>query len=359
MQKLNIQFKVNPKNQSIFIGEGILKNIESLFNLKGFSKVVIITDRHIAKLFLGKIRKSLPLKTESIILPAGEKEKNIITVQEIWTKLSEFQCDRKTLVVNLGGGVICDVGGFAASTFMRGLDFINIPTTLLSQVDASVGGKTAINFLGIKNLIGTFQQPVGIVIDIQTLTTLPKREFISGFAEIIKLGLIRNNKLFTLVTSKNPLEFNSQELMKIIVQSIKMKAKIIEHDQTEKKLRKILNFGHTIGHAIEALSLKSQRPLLHGEAVFFGMLAEAKISNLSGLMSDKDFRLVQKKISQIELPSIDHFSNFESILEKIQSDKKNLNGKTNWTLLHGFGHAVIDQNVETSIIKKALKNYLL
>ena len=359
MKKLNIQIKNNTKNQSVFIGEGILKNIDKLFNFDNSSKVIIITDRNAAKHLLNKVRNVMPLETHFIILPPGERSKSISSLQLIWRKLSDFKSDRKTLIVNLGGGVVIDIGGFAASTYMRGLDFINIPTSLLAQVDAGIGGKTAINFLGIKNLIGTFYQPIGVVVDIETLKSLPKREFLSGFAEIIKLGLILDKRFFSLISSKHPLEFQSGELFRIITQSIKIKIDIVTQDVNEKNLRKKLNFGHTIGHAIEALSLELKKPLLHGEAVLIGMLTEAKISNLMGLLGDEEFGVIQKKVNRIDIPSFDQNINIERFTEKIQGDKKNFNGKTNWTLLKRIGHSVIDQKVEISIIKTALQKSLI
>jgi 3-dehydroquinate synthase len=358
MEKIDIKILVHnaQKGYSIFIGRGILKDIAGLFDFGRYSKSVIVTDSRVAKLFLEKVKKAIPFRTNHIILPAGENHKNIKSVESIWRKLLECHSDRETLIVNLGGGVISDIGGFAASTFMRGLDFVQIPTTLLAQVDASIGGKTGINFLGIKNLIGTFQQPIGVVIDTQTLETLPKREFLSGFAEIIKHGLIYDKKYFFHVTSKSPLEFNSGELVEIITKSCRIKADIIQKDTTEKDLRKILNFGHTIGHAIEALSLKTDKPLLHGEAINIGMLIEAKISFLTGLLSLSEFQMIQDALGKTELPISANITDFAGMMKKMQNDKKNKNREVNWTLLKGIGQAVFDQKVENSIVKKALQS---
>jgi len=172
-------------NCSIFVGSGLMGKISTLLDVKKYSKVFIITDQITKKLFLKKAMKSLPNNTDFITLSSSEKEKNIENIQRIWTVLADGQHDRKSLIINLGGGVIGDMGGFAAATFMRGVHFINVPTTLLSQVDASVGGKTGIGFAGIKNLIGTFDQPIAVIVDTDALSTLPKQEFLSGFAEII------------------------------------------------------------------------------------------------------------------------------------------------------------------------------
>lgn len=344
------------KDCTIYIGRNLLGKIGSIYDLSVYSKIFIITDQNIAPLFLKKI-ENLPIEIVSIVLPSGEKEKHIKTIQKIWNAMRNAQCDRKSLVINLGGGVICDMGGFAASTYMRGIDFINIPTTLLAQVDASIGGKTGINFSGIKNLIGTFNQPVGVVIDTQTLTTLPKRELLSGYAEIIKHGLIKNKTYFEKVTAKHPLKFTQDEMIDIIAESCKIKADIVQNDKTENNTRKLLNFGHTIGHAIEALSLDTSTPLLHGEAISIGMLVEAKISYHLNLLSLSDLQKIKQALLNAELPVSVNVRKDE-ILEKIKLDKKNERGRVNFTLLNGIGTALYNQYVHEDVIIKSLENIL-
>lgn len=338
----------------IFIGSGLIGNIATLINIKKYSKVFIITDQIIKKIFLKKIMVSLPNNTGLISFAFSEKEKNIENVQKIWRALASNQCDRKSLVVNLGGGVIGDMGGFAASTFMRGVDFVNIPTTLLSQVDASVGGKTGIDFYGIKNLIGTFDQPIAVIIDTETLTTLPKREFLSGFGEIIKHGLVVDKNHFENVTAKHPLKFSQDEISAIIFQSIKIKISVIEKDETEVGIRKILNFGHTIGHAVESLSLDTSKPLLHGEAVSIGMIAEAKISHALKLLSSNDLECIKQALINAGLPTSLPVLEKSRIIKKMNLDKKNEKGKTNFTLLAGIGKAVINKQVPADIVREVL-----
>lgn len=346
----------NQKDYKISIGSNLLGKISSIYHLSPYSKIFIITDQNIASLFLKKI-EDLQVETASIVLPSGEKEKNIESIQKIWKAMHNAQCDRKSLVINLGGGVICDMGGFAASTYMRGIDFLNIPTTLLAQVDASVGGKTGINFTGIKNLIGTFNQPVGVIIDIETLITLPKRKLLSGFAEIIKHGLIKNKKYFEKVTAKHPLKFTQNEMIDIISESCEIKADIIQNDETENNIRKLLNFGHTIGHALEAISLDTPNPLLHGEAISIGMWIEAKISYHLNLLSLSDLQKIKQALLNAELPlSINVKIN--EVLKKIKSDKKNTKGKINFTLLNRIGSALYNQNLPQDIVVKSLKNIL-
>ncbi|MDP3733440.1 MAG: 3-dehydroquinate synthase family protein, partial [Candidatus Daviesbacteria bacterium] len=236
----------------IFVGLDLIPKLSHLVNFKKYSKIFIITDTVVGKHYLSAIKKSFP-KAKQIIIDPGEKAKNIETVKKIWQKLLFAGCDRKSIVLNVGGGVTGDIGGFAAATYMRGIDFIQIPTTLLAQADASVGGKVAVNFAKVKNLIGSFNQPIAVFCDINFLSTLPDREFISGFAEVIKHGIIADKKYFDFVTSKKPKDFTKQELIKIILGSIKIKAAIVNKDEKETGQRRLLNFGHTIGHAIEAL----------------------------------------------------------------------------------------------------------
>ena len=227
---------------NVYIGPGSLSKLPNLISSNNYSCIVLITDIFVEKYCLKQIEKILPKKLVKIIIRPGEQFKNIATVQDIWQKLLLNSCDRRSLIINLGGGVILDIGGFAASTYMRGLDFLNIPTTLLAQVDASVGGKVGFDFAGIKNLIGTFNQPIAVICDINLLSTLPEREFAAGFAEIIKHGLIADKKYFEKVSSKHPLKFTKDELINIISASIKIKADIVQRDETENCTRKILNF---------------------------------------------------------------------------------------------------------------------
>lgn len=341
-------------NYNVYIGSGILTRFSKLLYLKNYSNLVVITDKSVAKYWLKKLEKIIPGNLGKIVLQQGEKSKNIKTVKKIWQKFLINGCDRKTLVLNLGGGAILDVGGFAASTFMRGVDFINIPTTLLSQVDASVGGKTGIDFANIKNLIGTFHQPKAVIIDITTLSTLPKREFLSGFSEIIKHGLIKNRKYFEKVISKHPLEFTDNELIDIISESVQIKTNIVQNDETEKGCRKLLNFGHTIGHAIEALSLETSTPLLHGEAISIGMLAEAYITHLVKMISSSDLQRIKQSLTNAGLPVSIAIST-DKIISRMRSDKKNESGNINFTLLQAIGKAIINQNVPHAVIIQALK----
>lgn len=331
----------------VYIGQGLLGEIEEIIDTGKFSKVVIIADEKISKNYLNKFEK--------ITVPSGENNKTIETVQKIWEKMLDLKCDRKTLVINLGGGVIGDMGGFAASCYMRGVKFLQIPTTLLSAVDASVGGKVGIDFGGVKNLVGSFQQPIGVIVDVDTFQSLPDREFISGFGEIIKHGIIADENYFKKVISKKPREFSKEELIEIIKRSCEIKAEIISSDEKESGNRKLLNFGHTIGHAIESDSLSSDNPLLHGEAVSVGMVAEAVISQAMGYIGTEEIDKIKTALERAGLPTGYKIEDQERVNEFISNDKKSEAGSVNWTLIKNIGEAVINQKVDKDIVKSALK----
>lgn len=354
MNQLTITIKEKQKQYPIIIGQNLLEKIASLIDLHQYSRIVVIADNIVGRLYAMKLQSSLPQNHIVIGTKPGEKEKNLENVQYFWQELAAFGCDRKSLVINLGGGVIGDMGGFAASTYMRGIDFIQVPTTLLASVDASIGGKTGIDFAEVKNLIGTFQQPVAVIIDVSILQTLPKREFLNGFAEIIKHGLIKDKAYFDLVTSKKPIAFSQEELINIITRSCEIKKAIVESDDTEQGIRKLVNFGHTIGHAIEALSWETKHPLKHGEAIHIGMLAETRISNLVDLLSDEESEIIENKLQATGLPITITDITMDRILEKIKTDKKNTHGKVKWVLLKHIGEAVYDQIVDNKVIREAM-----
>lgn len=347
------------KNQ-IIIGNNLMAKINKLINLEKFSKIAILTDINVARHWLIPIKKSLKQKTWEIIIKSGEKEKNIETVKRIWEGMVKAGLDRQSLLINLGGGVVTDMGGFAASTFMRGIEFINIPTTLLAQVDAGIGGKTGIDFLDIKNGIGVLKDPKAIIIDIDTLKTLPKRELVAAFGEIIKHGVISGREHFDFVTSKKPEEFNQKELIKIIKQSIKIKLNIVKKDPNEIGLRKVLNFGHTIGHAIESLSWRTDEPLLHGEAVAIGMVAESNLasSNWSSCTAETA-ELIKEAVKNAGLPTKIKNIRSEDIMKVILSDKKNLSGKIKWSLPKRIGKVLVNVEVPNDLVIKAIKSIII
>lgn len=360
MKKLTVTIPtVQSKRYPIFIGKNLLEQISQLFDLSHYSKIAIITDKTVAKIWLTSLTDNISFPFFTILVPPGEKYKSIETAQAIWSEMMGGKVDRKSLVINLGGGVIGDTGGFAASTYMRGIDFIQIPTSLTAAVDAMVGGKVGINFKGLKNYIGSFQQPAGVLVDVATLKTLPDREYTEAFGEIIKHGAIADKKYFDFVTSKKPLDFSMDELIDIIDGSIRIKAQIVQTDEKESGTRKLLNFGHTIGHAVESISLKSKRSLLHGEAISIGIAAEAKISFIANALPQKDTDKLINALSRAELPVETNAAKIGDVLKTISYDKKNQKNTVNWTLLQSIGHAVYDQKVDETIVRQALKSILI
>lgn len=357
MKKITVSLLTPPPKQdyTIYVSAGAIGEIASLYDFSGYSKVFIVTDDTVGHLFLEKLKAALPVKPASTVLPAGEQQKSLDNIEKIWTAMHAAGCDRKSLVINLGGGLVSDMGGFAAATYMRGVDFLNLPTTLLAQVDASVGGKTGFNFDGIKNLVGTFDQPAAVIIDTQTLEELPEREFLSGFAEIIKHGLVADKAYFEAVAAKPPLEFTPPELEEIIALSCAIKSGVVRADAGEQGSRRLINFGHTVGHAIESLSLETGKPLLHGEAVSIGMVAEAGISKSLGKLSGDEFRRITAVLRAAGLPVAVSGLAVDDILAKMQSDKKNEYGGVNFTLLDGIGRALYNQAAGRPVVIEALQ----
>ncbi len=356
MKKITVTINEKPtKPYDIILGKGVITKIDQFVNINAYSKIAIITDENVQKWWRPKLVEALRIPTTSIILPPGEKEKNITSLQIIWQQLADAKFDRKSLIINLGGGVIGDIGGFAASTYMRGIDFINIPTSIVAQVDESVGGKTHIDFAGHKNLIGAFYQPIGVIIDVETLKTLPERDFIAGFAEIIKHGMIADKDYFDTVTAKSPLEFSQDELVEIIEGSCEIKRTVVEKDVREESgLRKTVNFGHTIGHVIELMSLDTDKLLLHGEAISIGMVAAAKLSQIKKYITEEDVELIKKSLQNAGLPTSIQTLDTNKVLEKIKADKKNVSGNVKWTLLKSIGKAVYNEEAEEEQVRQAL-----
>ena len=314
-------------NYSIWIG----KNSFSKLDISIYSQVAILVDENTKRDCLSK----LPQIENTLIIEikSGEEYKNISTCNFIWEQLTINNFDRNALLINLGGGVIGDMGGFCATTYKRGLEFIHIPTTLLAMVDASVGGKLGIDFKGFKNQIGLFNNPKAVLISSEFLETLAESELKSGFAEVVKHALISDNSLW-LKLKNTP--FTDLDWEDIIDTSIQIKNKIVLADPFEKGERKKLNFGHTFGHAIESYYLEKRTPISHGEAVFMGMILETKISDLSE--SDKN-EIKNYVLSNFALPYTPKKSSLHKFLI---NDKKNHNGKINFTLLNGIGNCSLD-----------------
>ncbi|MES2628152.1 MAG: 3-dehydroquinate synthase [Bacteroidota bacterium] len=310
------------------------------------------THEHCLPLLLSSVE---PLqKVEILEIPAGEENKTLEIVAQLWASLTELKADRKSLLINLGGGVITDLGGFAASCFKRGIRFINIPTTLLAMVDAAHGGKTGIDFEGFKNQVGLFSAAEITFIYPGFCSTLDHRQFISGYAECVKHALIYDRDLWqALLINGYP---DAELAGNFIEPSLEIKKKIVEEDPKEKGLRKILNFGHTVGHAIESLSLSQDKdPLLHGEAIAMGMIAEMYIATHTSNMSQAHLLIASKYISEVfPLRMVDQ-KQFNTILSLMQQDKKNYGSEILCSLISSPGEAVYDVAASELLVFEALE----
>ncbi|SIQ09608.1 3-dehydroquinate synthase [Chryseobacterium sp. RU33C] len=324
---------------------------------KTFSKIFILVDENTHEyclpVLLGNMETDLAF--EILEIEAGEEMKNIQTANQLWEILTEMQADRKALVINLGGGVITDMGGFVASTYKRGIQFVNIPTTLLSMCDASIGGKTGIDLMHYKNMVGTFAFPEQIFIFPKFLETLPFKELRSGFAEMLKHGLIADKNHWDKLIQIRKLEVET--VFPHIQASMNIKQNVVDQDFHEQNIRKTLNFGHTIGHAVESLCLQQENPILHGEAVAMGMIAEAHLAYLENLISEEDSKIIIENIQRY-YPYLD-ISDFkdEDITALLLNDKKNTDRKINFSLLSGIGSCQYDHQCSQENILEAISFY--
>lgn len=321
-----------------------------------YSKVFVLTDTNTAQYCLPLV--SLPTnKTSYFSFRAGEQSKNITTLEKIWQSMTKAGLDRHSLMINLGGGVTGDMGGFAAATYKRGIDFIQVPTTLLAQVDASVGGKLGIDFMGLKNQIGVFQTPKATIIDPIFLNSLDTKNMKSGFAEMLKHGFIHSKKHFHKLKQIDITNTNSETILPLIKESVAIKSYFVNHDPAEKNIRKALNFGHTFGHAMESYFLQRGDNVLHGEAVAQGMICELFLSNN---ILKFDFDLVLETIRYIRsiYPKIEiEPKEFNDIIGLLYQDKKNKDNQINFTLVSEIGSFEINQHCSKSLIDEALNFY--
>uniref|UniRef100_UPI0040476B84 3-dehydroquinate synthase n=1 Tax=Algoriphagus sp. TaxID=1872435 RepID=UPI0040476B84 len=338
--------------ETVIFSSDIRATLAEILRARQFSKLVVLTDSNTHQFCLPLVQEVVPPTTVFISVPAGEQHKTLETCSIIWGQMTEAVLDRQALVINLGGGVIGDMGGFCASVYKRGIPFITIPTTLLSQVDASVGGKLGIDFLGFKNHLGVFQLPEAVLIAPEFLATLPQRELRSGYAEVIKHGLIRDATYFRALPSTN---WQKQDWARIIRHSIEIKKAVVQVDTKESGLRKILNFGHTIGHAIESFYLTRSQPLLHGEAIAIGMIAE-------GFLSFEKIGFSFEELNEMSTMLLTIFGKVEldpndcdRLVELCAQDKKNEGSTQLFTLLSKIG----DCNYNIAVTREEIKHAIL
>lgn len=340
--------------ETIIYTQKIAQDLGNYISTLNFSKLGVITDTNTEKFCYPLIKDGLPESHLHFSFMAGEANKNLDTCSSIWQWMTDEGFDRKTLIINLGGGVTGDMGGFCAATYKRGVNFINVPTTLLSQVDASVGGKLGIDFNGFKNHIGVFTQPKAVIISDEFLETLPEQELRSGYAEVIKHGLIRSEGYFNCLKTEG---WQNQNWRDIIERSVSIKKEVVEKDPKESGLRKILNFGHTIGHAFESFYLDSEKHLLHGEAIAIGMVCEAFLSHQKSGLSASELQTIQKTVISIygkfDFPQED----IAEIVGLCAHDKKNEGVEMKFSLLNQIGKCDFNIPVSKEEITQAIQLY--
>jgi 3-dehydroquinate synthase len=359
MEKIRVELA--ERSYDISIGSNILEGVGD--NLKSFGlspKIALVSNPTVFSLY-GE-RASVSVKKAgfdllTVIIPDGEEYKDLLWVQHIYNELLKAKLDRLSALFALGGGVIGDITGFAASTYMRGIPYIQMPTTLLAQVDSSVGGKTGVNHKLGKNMIGTFWQPRLVWIDVETLKTLPKRELLAGLAEVIKYGVIHDKELFDFleVNRDKILNLDRDALTNIIKRSCEIKAEVVSKDERESGLRAILNYGHTIGHAIETVT--EYKRFLHGEAVAIGMYLEARLSQMLNFIKGDQVFKIKNLIDSYGLPSeMPADIDINSILLSIQLDKKVVAGELKFILPEKIGSVRIHKGITEKFIKELLQS---
>lgn len=365
--KTSLKVELGKRSYDIVIGDGLLAGAGGLIvPLLCGRRVIVVTDSNVAGLCLPVFAKSLDkagIVHQDIILSPGEWTKSFSELGKLLETMLEMAPDRGTTIVALGGGVIGDIAGFAASILLRGVDFIQVPTTLLAQVDSSVGGKTGVNSQYGKNLIGSFYQPRLVIADTGTLLSLPRREFLAGYAEVVKYGLICDEQFFAWLTEngQKAMAGDSMALSHIVRESCRKKADVVTRDEREAGLRAILNFGHTLGHALEAETGYGDL-LLHGEAVAIGMLLAMQISVARGLCNEQDYERAKGHLLEVGLPTsprdIQCTFNADRLIEHCYHDKKTRDGKLTFVLCEGIGKTVIVDDISRQELEALLADEL-
>jgi len=356
MQRIDVD--LSERSYPIWIDYGILEQIPNLFDSYINRKWVIVTQKSIQNLFGNRLHQKLSsagINVITIFIPEGEEAKSLAQVESIYHKLLKENCDRSSILVAFGGGVVGDISGFVAATYKRGIDYLQVPTTLLGMVDSAIGGKTGVNLPEGKNLVGAFYQPKGVVVDTELLQSLPKRELISAMGEIVKYGAIRDRVFFEYlnrnITSLLSLE-NETIITEAIIRCCEIKADIVSQDEREDDLRRILNFGHTIGHALE--KVLGFGHLKHGEAVAYGMIAAGQISYDLGYLIQEELDLLVSTIKHLPLPTLSKIDS-KVLLETIKHDKKVKSGQLHFVVLKGLGNAIVTDQVTDELCLQALE----
>ena len=347
------------KSYPIYIGSDLLSSKSLLSDHIQGKQVMVVTNTTIAPLYLEKLKDALSdFNVESVVLPDGEEFKTLETLNKVFDALLKAKFDRSSTLVALGGGVVGDITGYAAASYQRGINFIQVPTSLLSQVDSSVGGKTGVNHELGKNMIGAFYQPKAVIIDVDTLDTLSDQEYSAGMAEVIKYGLLGNADFFSMLETniESIMARNKDLIIEIIFNSCKDKASIVALDEFEKGNRALLNLGHTFGHGIE--NAFGYGNYLHGEAVSIGMVMAAKLSMDEGHLSNEDAIRVESILSKADLPiSIKKSIGSETLIEAMSLDKKSIDGKIRLVLLKALGDSYLTDSYSKENFNKVVNNF--
>jgi 3-dehydroquinate synthase len=358
IEHINISGGVSYK---VYIGDDIFSQIAELTDLKKFSKCFFVVDKKVSDTFIKNLKDRFAINDSVLYLDISEKTKSVATLELIWSAFLKAGLDRKSLVFNIGGGCLGDISGFACATYMRGINFVQVPTTLLAQVDASVGGKVAVNFSGIKNLLGAFQQPHCVINDVSLLETLSKREFSSGLAEMVKHGFIYSTQHLQRISDFLDNSLDKAKLSEVIAESVAIKGNIVSEDVNEKGARKLLNFGHTVGHALESFTnsaeqIELKQRLTHGEAVALGMLVELRIAVNKNLISEDAVKILRSLLIKCSLPTSLPIEvlNLNCLTPYLINDKKNYKGTIMVALPNSVGSGVWDIDVNISEIETAL-----
>lgn len=358
MQKIRVELA--ERSYNIVIDSGIMSGIGRALERFEFSRrLALVSNPTVYGLYGSAVAESIKssgFDLVEVMVPDGEGYKNLLWVQNIYEELLKAKLDRKSALIALGGGVIGDITGFAASTYMRGIDFVQVPTTLLAQVDSSVGGKTGVNHALGKNMIGTFWQPRLVWVDIATLQTLPRREFLSGLAEVIKYGVIWDEGLFSFLEAERDkvLRLDKASLAHLISRSCEIKSEVVSKDERESGLRAILNYGHTIGHAVETAT--GYTKFLHGEAVAIGMCAEAALSQMLGFIDREQVERISDLVSSYGLPvKVPGDTDVNSLLESMTLDKKAVSGELKFILPEKIGTVKIHSGVSADKVRNILQ----
>jgi 3-dehydroquinate synthase len=360
-----ISVSLGARSYNIHVGGDVLSRAGEIIAPFARGHVPVVTDAHVAALYLDTMLAALKaanIDAEPVVLPPGEETKSFAGLERLTSALLKLELERSGLIVALGGGVIGDLAGFAAGILKRGVDFAQVPTTLLAQVDSSVGGKTAINTREGKNLLGLFHQPRVVLADIGTLATLPRRELLAGYAEVVKYGALADAAFFEWLEhhGRDALAGDSAALSHMVAHSCRMKADVVARDERENGDRALLNLGHTFGHALEAATGYSQR-LLHGEGVAIGIVLAFKLSARMGLSDNLATQRIERHFRNVGLPAAigdipGPRPGADEILAHMLHDKKAKNRKVNFILVRGIGHAFVSADVELSTVREVLSD---